>query len=481
VKFEGKEQADNIETNAPMGKKGVRRKQEDSEAVVWPRSAGSSRSSFSLSEDDDDDEFEFDEEIAQESSSSTQSISSDGSPVQHVVVEKQQVPSTNTGRLSPKPPTCAAEKEQPPKPPTRFNQAAPKPPPSSKSFQPPKRPARSESAAQQPPKPPATRSPQQQQQQQQQQHYSRKQPPPRSKSAHPPAGASTTTLSSTWPKQQVDPTRTTPLRTSSYTSAGVVFNRSPLRARMQTTNNRRPGGGKKKSMDDFEHHLRRRATLPQDDTTTKDEEVRQPRAAAAAAAPDTNNTNTNSTTKDTAEKDEEDEHDEYSVDEESCPHSPPLRRISAPSPTVSDFNNILSSEDIEICQRLDEEYERALEEREIGYNARYSSVRQSAFLSVFFMVAYLCLGTAFFARQTAWSLPDALLFSIYTITTVGYGRGDLPTTPGFQSYTIFYILVGIAALTIMVSFVLLLLFLEAIPTLDLPNQLLTLCPILFLP
>jgi hypothetical protein len=113
----------------------------------------------------------------------------------------------------------------------------------------------------------------------------------------------------------------------------------------------------------------------------------------------------------------------------------------------------LSTEDIEICQRLDDEYERALEEREIGYNARYASVRQSAFLSVFFMCTYLCLGTLFFMRQAAWTIPDSLLFSIYTITTVGYGTlgGAMPTTPGFQSYTIFYILVGIAALTIMAS------------------------------
>lgn len=113
--------------------------------------------------------------------------------------------------------------------------------------------------------------------------------------------------------------------------------------------------------------------------------------------------------------------------------------------------NQLTLEDLEICQRLDDEYERALEEREIGYNARYASVRQSAVLSVFFMVAFMSLGTAFFMRQAAWTLPESMLFSIYSITTVGYGRTEMPTTPGFQAYTIFYILVGIAALTIMVG------------------------------
>lgn len=111
----------------------------------------------------------------------------------------------------------------------------------------------------------------------------------------------------------------------------------------------------------------------------------------------------------------------------------------------------LSSEDLEICRRLDDEYERALEEREIGYNARYASVRQSAFLSVFFLLAYMCQGTLVFMHQTEWSIPESLFFSIFTITTVGYGKEDLPTTPSFQAYTIFYIMVGIAALTIMVS------------------------------
>lgn len=110
----------------------------------------------------------------------------------------------------------------------------------------------------------------------------------------------------------------------------------------------------------------------------------------------------------------------------------------------------LTEEDLELCQRLDEEYERALEEREIGYNASYASVRQSAVLSVCFMIAFLGLGTAFFMRQAAWTIPESILFCIFTITTVGYGREEIPTTPGFQAYTIFYILVGIAALTIMV-------------------------------
>ena len=136
----------------------------------------------------------------------------------------------------------------------------------------------------------------------------------------------------------------------------------------------------------------------------------------------------------------------------------------------------LTTEDIEICQRLDDEYERALEERDISYNARYTSVRQTAVVSIIFLALYMIQGTfvyrklllinnekKYYARMidgdteefdnefSSWSLPESLLFSIFTITTVGYGREDLPTTPGFQAYTILYIMVGIAALTIVVA------------------------------
>ncbi|KAG7345080.1 ion channel [Nitzschia inconspicua] len=111
----------------------------------------------------------------------------------------------------------------------------------------------------------------------------------------------------------------------------------------------------------------------------------------------------------------------------------------------------LTIEDIQIFQRLEDEYGRALEEREIGYNARYNSVRQSAFLSVFFLLAYMIQGTVVFMHQTEWTIHESLFFSIFTITTVGYGKENLPTTPVFQAYTIFYIMIGVAALTIVVA------------------------------
>ncbi len=114
-------------------------------------------------------------------------------------------------------------------------------------------------------------------------------------------------------------------------------------------------------------------------------------------------------------------------------------------------SSFMSVEDLEICQRLDLEYERALEEREIAYNARFHSVRQSAVGSIFFMLFFLCLATFFYRHQTHWTTSECLLFSVYTITTVGYGSLSIPKTAPFQLYTICFIFIGIATLTIMVA------------------------------
>eukprot|EP00550_Attheya_septentrionalis_P013190 CAMPEP_0198306050 /NCGR_PEP_ID=MMETSP1449-20131203/58220_1 /TAXON_ID=420275 /ORGANISM="Attheya septentrionalis, Strain CCMP2084" /LENGTH=867 /DNA_ID=CAMNT_0044008595 /DNA_START=36 /DNA_END=2639 /DNA_ORIENTATION=- len=129
--------------------------------------------------------------------------------------------------------------------------------------------------------------------------------------------------------------------------------------------------------------------------------------------------------------------------------------ITAPRPppaqTFRTENSMLTYEDMEICQRLDDEYERALEEREVGWNSRYNSVRQSACFSLTFMFLYLLLGSTFFDKHTEWDLEDSLLFTIYTITTVGYGNHYIPRTNVFHLFTIMYIFVGIATLTIMVA------------------------------
>lgn len=141
--------------------------------------------------------------------------------------------------------------------------------------------------------------------------------------------------------------------------------------------------------------------------------------------------------------------------------SPQVRKYKLRYETQDPPLGEMSEADVGIFQKLDAEYDRAMEEREVSYTARYQSVRQSALFAVGFMAIYMTLGTLYFVRQTGWTVEEALFFGIYTITTVGYGNLDNPETPAFQLYTIFFILIGIATLTIMIAQLYQLIALEA--------------------
>ena len=124
----------------------------------------------------------------------------------------------------------------------------------------------------------------------------------------------------------------------------------------------------------------------------------------------------------------------------------------ASSASASASAGTLTAEDLAICQKLDEAFDRAIEDREIGWTARYSSVRQAAAVSLAFLLVYLVLGAWYLLRHTTgWSVGDALLFTVYTVTTVGYGAHDLPDEAGVQTFVIFFVFVGIATVPIVVA------------------------------
>jgi len=127
--------------------------------------------------------------------------------------------------------------------------------------------------------------------------------------------------------------------------------------------------------------------------------------------------------------------------------SSPAKSNARPTRTQT----FLTSVDLDTIQRLDADYERALLQREIGWNARYISVRQNAGLSLWVFFVFLMCGTVFFQLTTDWSLSESLLFSMYTITTVGYGNHIIPNKPKVFIFISFYIFIGIALLTILVA------------------------------
>ncbi len=114
-------------------------------------------------------------------------------------------------------------------------------------------------------------------------------------------------------------------------------------------------------------------------------------------------------------------------------------------------STFLTSADVSTIQRLDADYEKALLRREIGWNARYISVRQNAGLSLWSFFLIVMCGTIFFELNTDWTISESLLFSVYTITTVGYGNHPIPKESKVLLFISLYIFVGIAMLTILAA------------------------------
>ena len=153
--------------------------------------------------------------------------------------------------------------------------------------------------------------------------------------------------------------------------------------------------------------------------------------AQASSAPASSNDNSSVHSAHSHPLNDHETDEEMFVDEPES--SPPSKNARSPSTTTDTSthqstssqtaaavaSSFLSSADIQTFRALDIEYERALEEREVAYAARYNSVRQSACFAVSFMAIYMTLGTLYFMRQANWTLEESLFFGIYTITTVG--------------------------------------------------------------
>ena len=113
-------------------------------------------------------------------------------------------------------------------------------------------------------------------------------------------------------------------------------------------------------------------------------------------------------------------------------------------------------------QIFDTEYERAIEHAEISWKARHTSTRLSFLFSSLCMLLYLWGGCMFYRSEAGWSVPDALLFTVYTVTTVGYGGPrPLPNSAAFHAFTSVYVLVGISGVTVLGAHTYQLIMLEA--------------------
>jgi len=83
--------------------------------------------------------------------------------------------------------------------------------------------------------------------------------------------------------------------------------------------------------------------------------------------------------------------------------------------------------------------------------ARMIFARSAAVATFFINITFLLGGGLFFASQTDWAVVDIALFTVYTVTSAGYGHLEIPTTALFRIFDSFYIMIGLVLMAIMMA------------------------------
>eukprot|EP00591_Stephanopyxis_turris_P009608 CAMPEP_0195525486 /NCGR_PEP_ID=MMETSP0794_2-20130614/25975_1 /TAXON_ID=515487 /ORGANISM="Stephanopyxis turris, Strain CCMP 815" /LENGTH=620 /DNA_ID=CAMNT_0040655965 /DNA_START=25 /DNA_END=1887 /DNA_ORIENTATION=+ len=116
----------------------------------------------------------------------------------------------------------------------------------------------------------------------------------------------------------------------------------------------------------------------------------------------------------------------------------------------------------ELRQHLEQDYDAALTLSEAAWLSKAKSLRFSAIMTLFLFTAFIVVGCFFYSKwEGDWPIEESLIFTIYTMTTIGYGNHSIPESPRSQIFTIFFIFIGIALMTVVVSEVYQYLVLEA--------------------
>jgi hypothetical protein len=107
--------------------------------------------------------------------------------------------------------------------------------------------------------------------------------------------------------------------------------------------------------------------------------------------------------------------------------------------------------DEETLLNLTKQDKAASREATVTEMAQYRSIRQTAVVSVALMLVLQTVTATSLVRAGDVSIDEAILFTMYSVTTAGFGSVDIPFTPGFLLYLVVYMLVGIGLTTVLVS------------------------------
>ena len=105
----------------------------------------------------------------------------------------------------------------------------------------------------------------------------------------------------------------------------------------------------------------------------------------------------------------------------------------------------------DVVREMDEAYNCVNDEHSSELLARKTFARYAAFATFLVNMCFLLCGAGFFASQTDWEAVDVALFTVYTVTSAGYGHVEIPDTPLFQIVDTIYILVGLSLMATMMA------------------------------
>ena len=107
--------------------------------------------------------------------------------------------------------------------------------------------------------------------------------------------------------------------------------------------------------------------------------------------------------------------------------------------------------DIGVLKALSTEYRTALERKQIQSMAKFKSYRQTAMIAIAMMVTFWCMSVTVMMTVADANFRDALLFTMYTVTSAGFGTVEIPKTQGFLIWVVLSVFVGITCTAILVS------------------------------
>jgi hypothetical protein len=92
-----------------------------------------------------------------------------------------------------------------------------------------------------------------------------------------------------------------------------------------------------------------------------------------------------------------------------------------------------------------------LEEKTIRFRAQERSIRQFTAAICGFFVCWLIASNCIFVHVAEMTVQNALLYTMYSITSTGFGSVAIPKNPSFLVFIIIFMFTGIAFLALSVS------------------------------